>query len=73
METKEDSSMKLRNYIRKFFVVIGSLAALGIGANSVADIPESDEPIKIVINDWTGPALVDTYCGKGTSGDGLQR
>ena len=57
MEINEDSNMKLRNYLRKFFVVIGSLAALGICANSVADIPESDEPIKIVINDWTGQHL----------------
>ena len=49
--------MHSNKFFRNFFAGIGFLAALGICTSSIAEVPESDEPIKVVVNDWTGQHL----------------
>ena len=47
-------------FLRKFLAGVGFLAAFGICTSSIAEVPESDAPIKVVINDWTGQHLSST-------------
>lgn len=49
--------MQLRNWIRGcgFLWAVGATVALGAaGAASAADFPETDKPIRLTLNDWTG-------------------
>ncbi|WP_051088165.1 ABC transporter substrate-binding protein [Arhodomonas aquaeolei] len=49
--------MQLRNWIRNcgFLWAVGATVALGAaGAASAADFPETDKPIRLTLNDWTG-------------------
>lgn len=53
-----------RNNHRGLFVAIGIISALCFGSSSFAGNPESDESIKIAVNDWTSQLITSQTTGE---------
>ncbi|MDD9858628.1 MAG: ABC transporter substrate-binding protein [Gammaproteobacteria bacterium] len=48
----------------KALLVMIVLAALGLTANARAQVPESDDPVKLALNEWTGQHITTRVAGE---------
>jgi glycine betaine/proline transport system substrate-binding protein len=54
----------MRNSLKSVAFSLSAFAALGLAGTANADVPESSDPIKLAINEWTGQHLTTYVAGE---------
>lgn len=69
METMNKNGVTARTATRRMFASLALTAVLAIGAGfpatrALADVPESNDPIRISLHDWTGSVFTSTLAAR---------